>query len=119
MAFQSYIEDRGFDPVKVADATKKILGRSNDIIEQNQALAEIQFQQKSNLLNNLQSQRQKEKAVNSENHQLMMDSLRAAESARQNQAQIDLDAAQTKRKFDEQKQQAALQDDCDDGCPIG
>lgn len=109
MAFQSYIEDRGFDPVKVADATNKILSRSNDIIEQNQALAEIQFQQKTNLLNSLQSQRQKEKEVNSENHQLLMDSLKAAESTRQAQAKIDLDAAQTKRKFEEEKQQAQLE----------
>lgn len=109
MAFQSFIQDRGFKPAQVADKTNKILNRASSIIEQNQAVSEIEFQQQANLINNLRSQRQREAQINSENHQLMMESLQAAETARSTQAQIDITAAQQAQEASVKREQNQIE----------
>ena len=109
MAFQSYLENRGFNPTKVADTTNKILTRASDIIEQTQAVDEIKYRQQANLINNLRSQRQREAQINSENHQLMMESLKTAEAVRSQDAQTQLIAAQKKEDFYRQQGAAQLE----------
>lgn len=99
MAFQSYLENRGFNPTKVADTTNKILTRASDIIEQTQAVDEIKYQQQANLINNLRSQRQREAQLFSENHKLTLESLKTAEAVRSQDAQTQLLAAQKKEDF--------------------
>lgn len=109
MAFQSFIRDRGFDPVKVADETSKFLNRANNILEQSQAVSEIEYQQHAALISNLRSHRQREAQINTENHKLVMEGLEASERSRRNQADIDLSAARQTKQANQEKEQAQIE----------
>ena len=82
---------------KIFDNSDRILKEAENLIESMRAVSSIEERQNAALINNLRTQRQREKETNTRNHQMLMDNLRQVaeveeRNARTNQANNALEA---------------------------
>lgn len=108
MKYQSFASGRGFDPNKTFDETQRVLNQAQTHIEGLRALNQADEQQSAALINNIRSQRQRDKEDDNENHELTMMSLKAAEVARQRQDEVNREAARQKQDFKSKQEERNL-----------
>ena len=75
---QFYTKERtvsGASP-KIFDDSQRILKESEELIENMRAVSAFKEQQRASLVNNLRAQRERDRALNSRNHELLMDNMK-------------------------------------------
>ena len=75
---QFYTKERsvsGASP-KIFDDSQRILKESEELIENMRAVSRFKEQQQAALVNNLRAQRQRDKELNTRNHEMLMDNMR-------------------------------------------
>ena len=108
---QFYTKERtvtGASP-KIYDESQRILTEAENIIESMRALRSIEEQQNATLINNLRAHRQRDKELNTRNHQLLMDNMKQVAEAQQRKDQNDLNNANLKRKEEIAQEQRTMQ----------
>ena len=97
---QFYTKERsvtGASP-KIYDDSQRILTEAENIIESMRAVSSIEEQQNATLINNLRAHRQREKELNTRNHQMLMDNMQQVAEAQQRKDKIALDNKNLKRQ---------------------
>ncbi len=108
---QFYTKERsvtGASP-QIYDDTQRILKEADDIIESMRAVSSIEEQQNATLINNLRAHRQREKELNTRNHQMLMDNMQQVAEAQQRKDKIALDNNNLKRKEDIAQEQRTME----------
>ena len=108
---QFYTKERsvtGASP-KIYDDSQRILTEAENIIESMRAVSSIEEQQNATLINNLRAHRQREKELNTRNHQMLMDNMQQVAEAQQRKDQIALDNKNLKRKEDIAQEQRTME----------
>ena len=110
---QFYTKERtvtGASP-QIYDDSQRILTEAENIIESMRAVSSIEEQQNATLINNLRAHRQREKELNTRNHQMLMDNMKQVQEVQQRNDQQDAADQAFKRKQDiaqEQRQMETL-----------
>ena len=104
---QFYTKERsvqGASP-QIYDDSKRILTEAENLIESMRAVSSIEERQNAALINNLRSHRQREKELNTRNHQMLMDNMKqVAEVQQQNDRTANADQALKRQQDIEQEQ---------------
>ena len=107
---QFYTKERtvtGASP-KIYDESQRVLTEAENIIESMRALSSIEEQQNATLINNLRAHRQRDKELNTRNHQLLMDNMKQVAEAQQRKDQIALDNKTLKRQEEIAQEQRTM-----------
>ena len=94
---------------KIYDDSQRILTEAENIIESMRAVSSIEEQQNATLINNLRAHRQREKELNTRNHQMLMDNMQQVAEAQQRKDQIALNNKNLKRKEDIAQEQRTME----------
>ena len=108
---QFYTKERsvqGASP-QIYDDSQRILTEAENIIESMRAVSSIEEQQNATLINNLRAHRQREKELNTRNHQMLMDNMKQVAEAQQRKDQIALNNKNLKRQEDIAQDQRTMQ----------
>ena len=108
---QFYTKERsvtGASP-KIYDDSQRILTEAENIIESMRAVSSIEEQQSATLIDNLRAHRQREKELNTRNHQMLMDNMKQVAEAQQRKDQIALNNKNLKRQEDIAQEQRTMQ----------
>ena len=75
---QFYTKERSIENAspEIYDDSERVLKQAEDIIESMRAVSAIEEQQNATLINNLRAHRQRDKELNTRNHQMLMDNMR-------------------------------------------
>ena len=97
---QFYTKERsiGNASPQIYDDSQRVLKQAEDIIESMRAVSAIEEQQNATLINNLRAHRQRDKDLNTRNHQLLMDNMRQVAEVKQRNDQVAMKDKALKRK---------------------
>jgi|MDSZ01.2.fsa_nt_gb hypothetical protein len=87
---QFYTKERtvGSAAPQIFDDSKRVLQEAENIIESMRAVSSIEERQNAALINNLRAHRQREKELNTRNHQMLMDNMKQVAEVAQRNAQV-------------------------------
>ena len=97
---QFYTKERsiGNASPQIYDDSQRVLKQAEDIIESMRAVSAIEEQQNATLINNLRAHRQRDKELNTRNHQLLMDNMRQVAEVKQRNDKVAMQDKALKRK---------------------
>ena len=108
---QFYTKERsiqGASP-KIYDDSQRILTEAEQIIESMRALSSIEERQNAALINNLRAHRQREKELNTRNHQMLMDNMRQVQEVQERNDRVDLANKQLKSRQEAEQERRTME----------
>lgn len=108
---QFYTKERSIQSAspKIYDDSQRILTEAEQIIESMRALSSIEERQNAALINNLRAHRQREKELNTRNHQMLMDNMRQVQEVQERNDRVNLADKQLKSKQEAEQERRTME----------